>query len=168
MDGLYPSFLSNPDYKARGRRWADGMSGLAVRWNTRPLIESYPWNTLSTIVDIGGAHGPVSKALALAFPHPFFIVEDFEHVVEGALANLPPELHGRIEFRVHDFFQEQVVKGADAYFFRGIFNDWPDEWAVNIVRAQVPAMARRSRLLIYDGLNPDPGELPAHLETQKR
>jgi hypothetical protein len=144
------------------------MSGFATRWNTRPLIESYPWNTLSTIVDVGGAHGPVSKALATAFPDPVFIVQDFEHVVAGALAQLPPELHGRVEFRAHDFFQEQVVKNADAYFFRGIFNDWPDDWAVKIIRAQVPAMASHSRLLIYDGLSPEPGELPEHLEVLKR
>jgi len=56
------------------------------------------------------------------------------------------------------------VKGADVYFFRLIFHDWPDEQCIQILRNLVPALKSGARILICDQLIPEPGTVPTRLE----
>jgi len=56
------------------------------------------------------------------------------------------------------------VKGADVYFFRLIFHDWPDEQCIQILQNLVPALKNGARILICDQLVPEPGTVPTRLE----
>ena len=65
-----------------------------------------PLNTAgATIVDVGGANGHVSMALARAYPNLHFIVQDLEHNIVKARAEIPEDLKGRVDLQVHDFFK---------------------------------------------------------------
>ena len=121
------------------------------------LLDAYPWSGLgagATVVDVGGSDGYVSVLLARAFPGLRLVVQDLPGVVQGAAAALPEELLGRVEFRAHDFFEEQDVKGAEVYLFRWILHDWPDAYVVRILRALVPALKKGAKVVVNDNVAP--------------
>lgn len=125
------------------------------------LVHAFPWDTLrsGTVVDIGGSHGNISIVLAQTFPNLHFIVQDQPKVVQEGRARLPAGLHGRVAFMEHDFFLEQPVRSADLYLLRWILHDWPDAYAVKILRALIPALKPNARLCICEQILPEPGAL---------
>jgi len=74
----------------------------------------------------------------------------------------------RIRYEPHDFFCRQPVVAADVYLFRWVFHDWPDHYVVRILRAQVPALRKGSRILVNESLSARPGTLPLSLERTVR
>ncbi|XXG94396.1 hypothetical protein Hte_000651 [Hypoxylon texense] len=124
------------------------------------LVAGYDWAGLGpgTVVDVGGADGYISRALSRAHPRLRMIVEDLPDVVAAAS---PAE---RVRYQEYDFFSPQPVAGADAYLFRWVFHDWPDHYVVRILRAQVPALSKGSRIIVNESLSPPPGSLPLTLE----
>ena len=66
----------------------------------------------------------------------------------------------------HDFFKPQPVKNADAYFFRLIFHDWPDQECIKILRNHVPAMKKGASILVCDLLLPEPNTVPTRVEKE--
>ena len=123
------------------------------------LIRGYSWAELDikggSVVDIGGGHGGVSRALAAATSRMHFIVQDLPGTVEEGEALLPVELKGRITFMTHDFFNPQPVRGAEVYFFRFILHNWSDKYATIILRNLIPAMKDGARVVIYEFLPAD-------------
>lgn len=75
------------------------------------------------------------------------------------LGSIPEELKDRVELTTHDFFTEQPVKGADVYFFRHVFHNWPDLYCIKILRALIPALKPGAKVLINDGTAPEPGSM---------
>lgn len=63
------------------------------------------------------------------YPQLKFVVQDrMENVKQGETEICPREapeaiLSGRVTFMVHDFFQENPVKGADMYWQSGVLED---------------------------------------------
>lgn len=68
----------------------------------------------------------------------------------------------------HDFFKPQPVKDADAYFFRLVFHDWPDQECTEILRNLVPALKNGASILICDSVLPEPNTVPNRLEREAR
>lgn len=60
----------------------------------------------------------------------------------------------------HDFFTPQPVKYADVYLLRFILHDYPDRYAVKILENLVPALKDGARLIVMDGVLPEPNTLP--------
>lgn len=70
------------------------------------LASNFPWETLSNgiVVDLGGSHGELCAALALAVPSLHFIVQEVPQTVQSVdRATLPANVAGRIEFRSTTF-----------------------------------------------------------------
>ena len=136
--------------------------GLAMRewskssaWDIKHLINGYPWVTLdhpgATIVDVGGGYGTCSLGIANATRHFNFVVQDSaKEAIENGRRSLPEALQKRITFMEHDFFMEQTVKHANIYFFRWIFHNWSDQYAIRILKSLVPALKDGSRILLYE------------------
>lgn len=108
---------------------------------------------------MGGSTGHACIAIAEEAPDATFIVQDLAGVIEQGRRSLPDTLKSRITFEEHDFFAPQPLS-ADIYLLRFILHDHPDSVAVNIVKSLVPAMRNGSRLLINDGVLPEPNTLP--------
>jgi hypothetical protein len=127
------------------------------------LVKGYDWNSLGAgvVVDVGGADGHVSRALSKAYPRLNMVVEDLPEVVAAAEQAWPTS---RVQYQAHDFFSTQPVVAADVYLFRWVFHDWPDHYVVRILRAQVPALRKGSRILVNESLSPPTGSLPLTLE----
>ena len=115
---------------------------------------------LSDYIQLGGSQGHVSIAIASKFPSLKFFVQELPSMrapsVVGSL--IPEELKSRVELTTHDFFTPQPVR-AEVYFFRWIFHNWSDTYAIKILQALVPAMKPGARVLIADGILPVPGSV---------
>ncbi len=138
-----------------------------------PVVVDIPEGTLTryfTTFKVGGSTGSSAIALAEAFPHLTFIVQDLPANAESgrkaaAAGTLPDGIASRLSFQGHDFTQPQPVQGADVYLLRMILHDWPDEKSAEILRNIVAAMdTKKSRLLIMDTVLPHPGSVPVSVE----
>lgn len=107
-------------------------------------------------VDVGGGYGWQCQALRKAYPNlpGKVILQDRPDVVQKGSSGEEaiPFDQLRIETMPYDFFTEQPVKGARAYFLRGILHNWNDDTCLQILKNQAEAMAPgpRSVLLIED------------------
>lgn len=109
--------------------------------------------------------------LAKALPQLSFVVQDVPNMIEvckKAAADLPPAVASRLQFRVHDFFNDQPVKGASLYLMRGIMHNWPDEDAVRILKNTVAVMKPGTSILMIDTVLLPPGAIPVSIEGMQR
>ncbi len=153
-----PFYLELAKTAERSRRFEGGMRFMTrgSLYDINHLINGYDWSALdkagSTVVDIGGGHGGVSRALAGATNHLHLVVQDLPGTVKEGESLLREELKERITFMPHDFFTPQPVKEADVYFFRFILHNWSDNYCIQILRNLLPAMKEGSRVVIYEFL----------------
>lgn len=158
--GFFEYMDANPE---SARRFGTSMSlwssgdGMKVA----PLVTEYDWGKLpkgATVVDVGGATGFVSVEIAKANPSLKFIVEDIAPLSlekgKKDLARDHPDLVERFEFRHHDFFTEQPVKGAEAYLIRFVLHDWPDKYVRQILKSLVPALKNGTKVIVSDFVLP--------------
>lgn len=90
------------------------------------------------------------------------VVQDRPKIL--TLAEQNPDLPKEVHKMEHDFYTEQPVKGARAYYFRMIMHDYSDEVATGILKQVVRVMAADSKVLLADLVVPDridEGTLPA-------
>lgn len=69
---------------------------------------------------------------------------------------VPPQLHDRITLSTHDFFEPQPVV-AEAYLFRHIFHGFSDKYAIEMLRALIPALRVGAHIIINEYTLPAPG-----------
>ncbi|KAI1138547.1 putative O-methyltransferase [Hypoxylon sp. FL0543] len=164
-DSFYIELSKNPE---RARRFGGAMSFFTTGpgYSLSHLTDNYPWDSVGsgTVVDVGGSHGDIAFALARKYPSLRLIVQELPEVV----ANSKKEAGVNVEFMVHDFFEEQHIKGADVYVFRQIFHNWPDKYCVKILKALTPALKTGSRVLAMDFVMPPPGVVPNTIERKLR
>ncbi|KAL8679031.1 MAG: hypothetical protein Q9186_004659 [Xanthomendoza sp. 1 TL-2023] len=157
---------------ARDQRYADAMKYFAKdpSLEFHHVLEGYEWNALGegTVVDIGGSNGSLGIAIAQRFPSLRCVVQDRPEIIGGCQESLPSDLHGRVSFMAHDFFQEQPIKGAEIYTLRWILHDWSDKHAARILRALMPALKAGAKLLVLESVLPAPGEISKYEEKAFR
>lgn len=93
----------------------------------------------SALVDVGGSTGQILDDFRKAVPEYTgrLVLQEQLHVIEAASTM---GLDSRIELQAHDFFAEQPMKGARAYFLRSVLHDWSDEEARKILLRLKDAM----------------------------
>ncbi|KAJ5308890.1 hypothetical protein PENANT_c013G07315 [Penicillium antarcticum] len=138
----FNTVMSMP-FRRTGKDWFEffPVASLRVKTLSDPLI-----------VDMGGGQGEDLRKLQFHFPDlpGQLILQDQPGVIAGV------DLPG-IEVMAHDFFKEQPVRNAKAYFLRTVLHDWPDMQAVQILRRLRPAMGADSLLLISESVLPESG-----------
>ena len=141
----------------RAADFASAMEFMASIVPASSAITAFDWANLGQgrVVDVGGGKGPVSIALARAFPNLSIVVQDLEETVSDGRRRLPEDVQDRITFMAHDFFTPQPIKDADVYFFRAVFHNWPDQYCVRILQNLIPALKKGARVLIQDPLMPE-------------
>lgn len=154
----------------RAQRFADAMSTTSQA-SLDALSNYFKWKDLpsgSTAVDVGGSKGHVSVHLAQRFPQLNFVVQDLPAVVNGAAAEIPPELRDRVKIESHDMFAEQPVNSAVVYLLRYVLHDWPDKYCLKVLRNLIPALTKGATIVVQDHLLPEPGTLPLLQEMHMR
>ncbi|KAK8087645.1 hypothetical protein PG997_002606 [Apiospora hydei] len=162
---IYDVISEDPE---RALRFSNAMKVMASRpeFDLTYATETYDWESLdeALVVEVGGAQGHFALALASRYPSLSIMVQDMEKVIDKASAGALKE---RVRFMTHDLFDPQRVQ-ADVFFFRWIFHNWSDKYCIHIIRAQIPALRRGSRLLIQEALMPEPGSVCPDAERTAR
>ncbi|GKZ49885.1 hypothetical protein AbraIFM66951_002594 [Aspergillus brasiliensis] len=123
-----------------------------------PVLSLVAETNISTqdalLVDMGGSLGHDLSEFQRKWPQVpgRLILQDLPKVVEQARGmNLDPA----IELMPHDFFTEQPIKGARAYYMHSVLHDWTDDDCRRILAKVVPAMKRgHSKLLLNENVIP--------------
>lgn len=110
------------DSHSASKRFKDAMAYFqtAPGFEAPRVLDSFDWGALPSgiVVDVGGSHGVVCNELAREFSSLRFVVQDRAEVVAESASTVPEDVADRVAFMAHDFFTQQPVKKADAYFFR--------------------------------------------------
>ncbi|KAG2087132.1 S-adenosyl-L-methionine-dependent methyltransferase [Suillus discolor] len=125
----------------------------------------YPWDNVSSMVDVGSGTGSMSIPLAKLFPHLRITNQDLPETMKlsrNTWETNAPEilLDGRVEFVPFNFLEESPVVGKDVYYLRSIIHSWPDEESRVILRNVRKAMGPNSRVLIHECVLSRPFEEP--------
>jgi len=139
-----------------------GMTSASVN-DAAAVVAAYDFSRFDRIVDVGGGHGGLLRAILSANPKLRGVLADRSAVVAGAEALRIAVMADRCEFTGVDFFSS-VPGGADAYIMRWIIHDWNDEDSLKILRNCRTAIRRDGTLLIVDAVLkppnvPDPAKL---------
>ncbi|KAG2124435.1 O-methyltransferase-domain-containing protein [Suillus clintonianus] len=132
-----------------------GMMGHTEVFGSSALLHHYPWDSVSSVVDIASGTGAISIPLTKMFPHLKITNQDLPEILvqaQHAWETKAPEalVEGRVELVPFNFFEESPVVGKDVYYLRNILHDWPDADCTTILRSIRKAMESNSRVLIHD------------------
>ncbi|KAI1277558.1 putative O-methyltransferase [Xylaria sp. FL0933] len=110
------------------------------------------------LVDVGGGKGHDLLAFHQKFPRQKLVLEDL-----ASVTNTVQGLNPAIDIVEYDFFTEQPVKGARAYFYHHILHDWSDSKCLEILEKLKRAMKPGySKLLIHEMIIPETGASKFH------
>jgi 6-hydroxytryprostatin B O-methyltransferase len=87
------------------------------------------------------------------------VVQDLETAISPIKRESQSTLQNRVHFEIHDMFQTQIRREVDIFYLRHILHDWPDDYAVKILKNLVPALRPGSRIIISDSVIPPPEQL---------
>ncbi|KAL8791853.1 MAG: hypothetical protein Q9195_005515 [Heterodermia aff. obscurata] len=106
------------------------------------------------LVDVGGNTGYDAASFKTKNPQirGRCVVQDLPETLANS-----PEPAGGVEKVAYDFFTEQPIKGARAYFFKAVCHDFDDADCQKLLGNTVAAMGPDSSLLIDDWVLPDVG-----------
>ncbi|HET6315151.1 MAG TPA: methyltransferase [Chloroflexota bacterium] len=119
------------------------------------------WNSVRTVVDVGGGTGTLLAEILRAHPHVRGILIDFPRTV--ARWQEVFEMAGvaeRVQPRGQSFF-DPLPSGGDLYLLMKIINDWPDAEAIAILTRCAEAARPAGRIVVDGGVSPVAS--PSHL-----
>lgn len=154
---FFDYMMRSPDRHAIYDEAMAGVHGI----ETGPMIDSYDFSSLGTVVDIGGGNGLTLAGVLQRHPTIRGILFDLPAVADRAqhvISDLG--LSDRCEIVGGDFFTSVPV-GCDAYIMRHIMHDWDDTEAAAILSNCREAMGSESRVLVVESVIP-PGNVPCN------
>jgi hypothetical protein len=92
-------------------------------------------------------------------PSRYYIWRNFSTPCEfkgqgGFCGSVRPLPHNKTSTKkFSDFFNPQNIT-ADVYYFRNIFHNWADKYAIKILRNLTPALRKGARVIIHDRILP--------------
>ena len=101
----------------------------------------------------------MSVDIAIFYLKLRFIVQDLPNQEAIFDARVPSDLRFRISFQAHDFFAPQPTKDADVYLLSSVLHSWSDELAAKILRQLLPAIKPNSRILLFEGVMGEFGDV---------
>jgi hypothetical protein len=157
-DGMFGYLMKEPKMMANFNAFMGGSIATRPDWfsafDARSIMLDGAKKDSEAIlfVDIGGGEGHDIVAFQRAFPDApgKFVLQDLPPVIDNIKA-----LNDKIVRQKIDFFHEQPVKGARAYYLRYIFHDWPDQSCVQIMKHIADAMEKGySKMIIFEWVLP--------------
>ncbi|KAM5382706.1 hypothetical protein ACJZ2D_002289 [Fusarium nematophilum] len=107
------------------------------------------------LVEVGGSFGHDIEEFRGKFPDAAgsLVLQDLPPVIDQIT-----KLDGKIDRIKYDFFTEQPIKGARAYYLHSVLHDWPDESCLKILGVVMQTMKPgSSKLLINENVIPATG-----------
>ena len=120
------------------------------------------WETVRTVVDVGGGTGAMLASLLRRHPHARGILVDLPGTVARAGEIIESFGVGDRMTAVGQSFFDPLPAGAELYLLKSVLNDWPDEPTVAILRrcaeaaeAAVAAGTANAAIAILGGVSAD-------------
>ncbi|KAF4853492.1 O-methyltransferase mpaG [Colletotrichum siamense] len=107
------------------------------------------------LVDVGGSFGHDIDEFRKKYPKApgRLVLQDLPSVIDQI-----DNLDAKVERMGHDFFIEQPIRDARAYYMHSVLHDWPDAKCSEILARTTAAMKPGySRLLVNENCIPDTG-----------
>jgi hypothetical protein len=145
------------EHPGQASHFAGAMTGLSAA--RAPLVAAgFDTSPYRRIVDVGGGHGVLLRALLARAPWASGVLFDLPEVVAGAADALAGPAGPPIETVGGSFF-DAVPPGADLYVLAHVLSDWDDAAAAKILRNCHQAGQPRHALAVVEALLPDrPGD----------
>jgi hypothetical protein len=106
------------------------------------------WDTVRTVVDVGGGTGALLAEILKARPEVRGILVDLPSTVARAGAIFREAgVEDRASVVGRSFFEE-LPSGADLYILKGVLNDWPDRDAEAILRRCANAAGSTGQVVV--------------------
>ncbi|MDY3553472.1 methyltransferase [Gemmata sp. JC717] len=154
-EGVFDYLAKHPDEAAT---FNEGMTGFSQQ-AAATMLKAYDFTPFGTIVDVGGGHGAILRAVLGAAPSARGIVFDAPQVAAGADEPIRAAgLADRCKAEGGDFFQS-VPAGGDLYILKHIIHDWNDAKATQILKSVRAAIPATGKLLLVEMVVP-PGFAP--------
>ncbi|KAL5513561.1 hypothetical protein ACEPAH_3960 [Sanghuangporus vaninii] len=161
-----------PENRFRADRFNLVMSG-ANSMHPNAILAGFNWDEVQNgvLVDIGSGTGHVSLEIAKKFPDIQVVLEDRASVIENAKIHWKEHLashitDGKVHFIPFDFFDDQppLPGPPDIFLLRWILHDWPDKYAIHILKKlRKAAIPGKTKLVIIENLMSyacEPEEVP--------
>lgn len=114
------------------------------------VTAGYDASQAKLIVDVGGGHGQLLRALLARAPRARGIVFDLEQGLAAARA-IGLDRDPRVQLVAGNFF-ESVAEGGDLYVLKHILHDWDDELCVEILNNVAVGLAPGGKVLAIEML----------------
>jgi hypothetical protein len=142
---------TNPRFGGLFDEW---MSALSQR-HAQAILAAYDFSRFGTLVDVGGGHGHLLRAILNDTPGLCGVLFDQQHVIEHAAEYLSEAgTTGRYRAIGGSFF-DAVPRGGNAYLLKSVIHDWDDEHALAILCNVRAAMSAEGTLLLVEQILPD-------------
>ncbi|MFN8108482.1 MAG: methyltransferase [Thermoleophilia bacterium] len=130
--------------------------------NAAAMLAACDLSGVRHLVDVGGGHGVLVRAVLEAHPDARAVLLDLPGVAEGARQALREAgLQERCQVVAGDFFAA-VPPGGDLYVLSWILHDWDDASAARVLARCRHAMPAGARLLVIEMVVPsEPGDAPS-------
>jgi len=160
----YSSWLASAE--THRREFRESQSALN-RLELMAIHESFRWQDVTSIVDVGGGDGSLVAALLEHAPALTGVVFDVAEAAAGAherfraagLADRATVVHGHV-------LRDEVPAAADVYVMRRVLAGLGDADAILAAANVRHAMAAHSRLLVMEPLRRAPGQLGVSPDLQ--
>jgi 2,7-dihydroxy-5-methyl-1-naphthoate 7-O-methyltransferase len=121
------------------------------------------WDTVRTVVDVGGGAGAMLAEILRTRPSVRGILVDTPATVARAAETFEAAgVSDRASLAPQSFF-EPLPAGADLYLLRKILNDWPDRETVAILRRCAEAAGPSGIVVVIGGVVPDATARPINI-----
>lgn len=133
--------------------FSDAMEGKA-HGDVADVLAAYDFTPFSSVADVGGGRGHLLRAVLDATPRARGVLFDLPDVV----SSLPPA-GPRLTHQAGDFFRDGLPE-AQLYLLMEVLHDWPDEQAVQILRAVRSAASVGATVLVVEGIRDEDRDDP--------
>jgi SAM-dependent methyltransferase len=125
------------------------------------VLMSGGWESVRTVVDVGGGTGAMLAEILRARPHARGVLVDQPGTVarSGAVFQTAG-VSDRVTTVGQSFF-DPMPAGADLYLIKNVLADWPDREAAALLKRLAEAARPAGRVVVLGGVSPDEGKPPS-------
>ncbi len=140
----------------------DALMGPAGHGTPDPdVLISGGWESVRTVVDVGGGTGALLAAVLRARPTLRGVLVDLPATVaRSAEVFQAAGVADRVTVVGQSFF-DPLPAGADLYLMKSVLDDWPDREATMLLKRCAEAARPASRVVLLNGVSPDEGAQPS-------
>jgi hypothetical protein len=118
------------------------------------LIDPADWDTVRTVVDVGGGAGALLAELLKARPAVRGILVDLPRTIARSAKVFQAAGVADRASAIGQSFFDPLPAGAGLYLLKSVLSDWPDPEAESILRRCAEAARPNGRVVILNGVTP--------------